>query len=132
VNEYEAEAGVVYGRNHPADFQTKALPNSTPGLDYDMIVGDSQWLSAASKSHYVDLTEFFRSTIGEVMAQPRSKYYAEYGGKYWAVPAEAPWLGLSPGLVQGRPRWRPSRKYGAIWLAVPQAQLRHCRVLPPA
>ena len=42
------------------DFQTKAFTEfNAQGRAYDMVVGDSQWLGAASTAgHYVDLTDF--------------------------------------------------------------------------
>ncbi len=103
VNEYEAETGVrVTVETTPwSDFQTKAFTEfNAKGSAYDMIVGDSQWLGAASTGgHYVDLTDFFKKhNLGEVMAPATVKYYAEYpgnSGKYWAVPAEGDAVGWS-------------------------------------
>ncbi len=103
VNEYEAETGVVVTVETVPwqDFQTKALTEFTAkGSAYDMIVGDSQWLGAASEGgHYVDLTEFFQTNnLGEIMAPATVKYYAEYPAnsqKYWAIPAEGDAVGWS-------------------------------------
>lgn len=103
VNEYEAETGVtVTVETTPwADFQTKAFTEfNAKGTAYDMIVGDSQWLGAASEAgHYVDLTQFFNDNkVGEIMAPATVKYYAEYpgnSGKYWAIPAEGDAVGWS-------------------------------------
>ena len=103
VNEYEAETGVeVLVETTPwSDFQTKAFTEfNAQGSAYDMIVGDSQWLGAASEAgHYVDLTEFFNANnLAEVMAPATVKYYAEYpgnSGTYWAVPAEGDAVGWS-------------------------------------
>ena len=103
VNEYEAETGVsVTVETTPwSDFQTKAFTEfNARGSAYDMIVGDSQWLGAASEGgHYVDLTEFFnKHNLAEVMAPATVKYYAEYpadSGTYWAVPAEGDAVGWS-------------------------------------
>lgn len=103
VNEYEAETGVkVTVETTPwADFQTKAFTEfNAKGDSYDMIVGDSQWLGAASEAgHYVDLTQFFNDNkVGEIMAPATVKYYAEYpgnSGKYWAIPAEGDAVGWS-------------------------------------
>ncbi len=103
VNEYEAETGVtVTVETTPwSDFQTKAFTEfNAKGQAYDMIVGDSQWLGAASEAgHYVDLTEFFNANkVGEIMAPATVKYYAEYpgnSGKYWAIPAEGDAVGWS-------------------------------------
>lgn len=103
VNEYEAETGVtVIVETTPwADFQTKAFTEfNAQGDSYDMIVGDSQWLGAASEAgHYVDLTQFFNDNkVGDIMAPATVKYYAEYpgnSGKYWAIPAEGDAVGWS-------------------------------------
>ena len=103
VNEYEAETGVqVTVETTPwADFQTKAFTEfNARGSAYDLIVGDSQWLGAASEAgHYVDLTEFFNENkLGEVMAPATVKYYSEYpadSGKYWSIPAEGDAVGWS-------------------------------------
>ena len=103
VNEYEAETGVkVTVETTPwGDFQTKAFTEfNAQGSAYDMIVGDSQWLGAASEAgHYVDLTEFFnKHKLGEVMAPATVKYYAEYpsnSGKFWSIPAEGDAVGWS-------------------------------------
>ena len=103
VNEYESETGVkVTVETTPwQDFQTKAFTEfNAKGSAYDMIVGDSQWLGAASEAgHYVDLTEFFNThNLGQIMAPATVKYYAEYpgnSGKYWAVPAEGDAVGWS-------------------------------------
>ncbi len=103
VNEYEEETGVmVTVETTPwQDFQTKAFTEfNARGNAYDMIVGDSQWLGAASEGgHYVDLTEFFKEhDLGNVMAPATVKYYAEYpgnSGKFWAIPAEGDAVGWS-------------------------------------
>lgn len=103
VNEYEVETGIsVTVETTPwSDFQTKAFTEfNARGSAYDMIVGDSQWLGAASEGgHYVDLTEFFNANnVGEIMAPATVKYYAEYpgnSGTYWAIPAEGDAVGWS-------------------------------------
>lgn len=93
VNEYTEETGVVVTVETTPwpDFQTKAFAEfNAKGTAYDMVVGDSQWLGAASTGgHYVDLTDFFEQhKVGEIMAPATVKSYAEYDGKYWAIPAE--------------------------------------------
>ncbi len=103
VNEYEAETGVeVLVETTPwSDFQTKAFTEfNAQGSAYDMIVGDSQWLGAASEGgHYVNLTDFFAEHgVADIMAPATVKYYAEYpgnSGTYWAVPAEGDAVGWS-------------------------------------
>ena len=103
VNEYEAETGVkVTVETTPwQDFQTKAFTEfNAKGSAYDLIVGDSQWLGAASEAgHYVELTDFFKAhDLGNVMAPATVKYYAEYpgnSGRYWSIPAEGDAVGWS-------------------------------------
>lgn len=103
VNEYEAETGIsVTVETTPwSDFQTKAFTEfNARGSAYDMIVGDSQWLGAASEGgHYVEMTDFFAEHgVADIMAPATVKYYAEYPGnsqKYWAIPAEGDAVGWS-------------------------------------
>jgi multiple sugar transport system substrate-binding protein len=103
VNEYEKETGVkVVVETTPwADFQTKAFTEfNAHGSAYDLIVGDSQWLGAASEGgHYVDLTDFVKeNNILDKMAPATVKYYSEYpgnSGKYWSIPTEGDAVGWS-------------------------------------
>jgi multiple sugar transport system substrate-binding protein len=93
VNEYTEETGVVVTVETTPwpDFQTKAFTEfNAQGDSYDMVVGDSQWLGAASTGgHYVDLTDFFNEHgVADIMAPATVKSYAEYDGKFWAIPAE--------------------------------------------
>ena len=126
VNEYEEETGVkVTVETTPwSDFQTKAFTEfNAKGSAYDMVVGDSQWIGAASEAgHYVDLTEFFnKHKLTESMAPATVKYYAEYPASFGQVLVD-PGRGrrrrlvLSQGLVrrsegngsvQGQVRLRP-------------------------
>jgi multiple sugar transport system substrate-binding protein len=103
VNEYEKETGVkVTVETTPwSDFQTKTFTElNAKGSAYDMVVGDSQWIGAASEAgHYVDLSEFFaKHKLTETMAPATVKYYAEYpaaSGKFWSIPAEGDAVGWS-------------------------------------
>src|SRR3954469_5262504 len=96
ANEYEKETGVkVTVETTPwSDFQTKAFTEfNAKGSAYDLVVGDSQWIGAASEAgHYVDLSDFFKKhNLTETMAPATIKYYSEYpqnSGKYWSVPTE--------------------------------------------
>ncbi len=102
-NEYEKETGVkVTVETTPwADFQTKAFSEfNAKGSAYDLIVGDSQWLGAASEGgHYVDLTDFVKNNnVLDKMAPATVKFYSEYpggSGKYWSIPAEGDAVGWS-------------------------------------
>ena len=103
VNEYEKESGVrVTVETTPwSDFQTKAFTEfNAHGNAYDMVVGDSQWLGAASEGgHYVELTDFINEhKVLEKMAPATVKYYSEYpgsSGKYWSIPTEGDAVGWS-------------------------------------
>ena len=101
VNEYQAETGVtVTIETVPwPDFQTKLFTElNAQGSAYDMVVGDSQFLGAASTGgHYVNLTDFINThNLTEVMAPATMAYYSEYpggSGQYWSVPLEGDALG---------------------------------------
>lgn len=93
VNEYTEETGIVVEVETTPwpDFQTKAFTEfNARGDAYDMVVGDSQWLGAGSTGgHYVDLTDFFKKHgVADIMAPATVKAYAEYDGRYWAIPVE--------------------------------------------
>ena len=98
VNEYP-DATVTVETTPWGDFQTKAFTEfNAQGDAYDMVVGDSQWLGAASTGgHYVDLTDFFTEhNLTEVMAPATMTYYSEYpkgSAKYWSVPLEGDAVG---------------------------------------
>jgi multiple sugar transport system substrate-binding protein len=103
VNDYEKETGVkVTVETTPwSDFQTKAFTEfNAKGSAYDLVVGDSQWIGAASEAgHYVDLSDFFKKhNLTQTMAPATIKYYSEYpqnSGKYWSVPTEGDAVGWS-------------------------------------
>ena len=93
VNEYP-DATVTVETTPWGDFQTKTFAElNAHGDAYDMVVGDSQWLGAASTGgHYVDLTDFVKEhNLTEVMAPATMTYYSEYpkgSATYWSVPLE--------------------------------------------
>src|SRR6187402_1864720 len=101
VNQYEAETGVkVTVETTPwPDFQTKAFTEfNAQGSAYDLVVGDSQWLGAASTGgHYVELTDFVKAhNLTVTMAPATMQYYSEYpggSGHYWSVPLEGDAVG---------------------------------------
>ena len=93
VNDYEAETGVkVTVETTPwSDFQTKTFAElNAKGDAYDMVVGDSQWLGAASTGgHYVDMTSFVKDKgIDKSFVPATLQYYSLYGDKYWSIPLE--------------------------------------------
>ncbi len=63
------------------------------GTEWDMVVGDSQWIGqGATAGWYVDLTDFLKTTgLGDSVTEATLKYYAEYPAgskKYFAFPTE--------------------------------------------
>lgn len=63
------------------------------GTEWDMVVGDSQWLGqGATAGYYVDLTDFMVSNgIKDSVTPATLQYYGEYppgSGKYYAYPTE--------------------------------------------
>ena len=100
-NEYQKETGVkITVETVPwPDFQTKLFTElNAQGSAYDMVVGDSQFLGAASTGgHYVELTDFVKEhDLTHTMAPATMKYYSEYpgaSGHYWAIPLEGDALG---------------------------------------
>jgi multiple sugar transport system substrate-binding protein len=93
VNEYTAETGVtVTVQTTPwPDFQTKTFAElNAQGDAFDMVVGDSQWLGAASTAgHYVDLTDWVKEKgVDKTFVPATLQYYSLYGGKYWSIPTE--------------------------------------------
>jgi multiple sugar transport system substrate-binding protein len=119
-NEYEKETGVkVVVETTPwSDFQTKAFTEfNAKGSAYDLVVGDSQWLGAASEGgHYVELTDFVKeNNILEKMAPATVKYYSEYPGNSGNIgrsrPRATPSAGPTARTGSRTPRrWRPSRR----------------------
>jgi len=70
------------------------------GTEWDMVIGDSQWLgTGATSGQYVDLTEFMKSNnLVKTVTAATLKFYGEYpanSGKYWAYPTEGDALGFA-------------------------------------
>jgi multiple sugar transport system substrate-binding protein len=96
VKDYEAETGVkVTVVQEPwgtfGDRFSTAM--AAKGTEWDMVVGDSQWLGqGATAGWYVDLTDFLNSTgLAQSVTEATMKYYGEYPAnskKYWAFPTE--------------------------------------------
>jgi len=68
------------------------------GQNFDMVVGDSQWLGKGSRDgNFVELTQFVKANkINESMHPAALEGYGEYptgSGRYWAVPLEGDALG---------------------------------------
>ena len=63
------------------------------GAEWDMVVGDSQWLGqGATGGLYVDLTDFLKKNgLIDSVTKATLTYYGEYpanSGKYWSYPTE--------------------------------------------
>jgi len=63
------------------------------GTEWDMVVGDSQWLGqGVTAGYYVDMTDFMKSNgIDKSVTPATLQYYGEYpsgSGKYYAFPTE--------------------------------------------
>jgi multiple sugar transport system substrate-binding protein len=63
------------------------------GTEWDMVVGDSQWLgTCADGGIYLDLTSFLKSAgLADSVTKATLTYYGEYpanSGKYWGFPTE--------------------------------------------
>lgn len=61
--------------------------------EWDMVVGDSQWLgTGATSGYYLDMSDFMKSSGMDKSVTPATlQYYGEYpagSGKYWAYPTE--------------------------------------------
>jgi multiple sugar transport system substrate-binding protein len=63
------------------------------GTEWDMVIGDSQWLgTCATSGQYVELTKFMNdNNLVKTVTPATLQYYGEYpvgSKKYWAFPAE--------------------------------------------
>jgi multiple sugar transport system substrate-binding protein len=63
------------------------------GTEWDMVVGDSQWIGqGVTAGYYVDLTDFMKSNgIDKSVTPATLQYYGEYpagSGKYYGFPTE--------------------------------------------
>lgn len=65
--------------------------------DYDIIVGDSQWLGlGATGGHYVDITDWAKTNVPwDQISDAAKKFYCEYDGKIYAVPCEVDAIGFA-------------------------------------
>lgn len=81
-----------------AQFEDKVkLAWTNRSAEYDMVVGDSQWLgTAATNGHYVDLTDWAKENVTLDDINPASlKSYGEYEGKLWGLPCMSDALGFA-------------------------------------
>lgn len=83
-----------------SDFETKVNAAWTAqSPDFDMVVGDSQWLGkAATGKHYADLTEWVNDAANFPKADNEEaavKNYGEFAGKLYAIPCMADAVGFA-------------------------------------
>jgi multiple sugar transport system substrate-binding protein len=75
-----------------SDYETKIKTGwSAQSPDYDLIVGDSQWLGkGATQGHYVELTDWAKTNvpIADIAKSALSEYgeYPAGSGKLWGLP----------------------------------------------
>ncbi|MCX7038051.1 MAG: extracellular solute-binding protein [Spirochaetes bacterium] len=101
--EYEAATGVkVNVIQEPwgsfADRFSVAM--AAKGTEWDMVVGDSQWLgTGATSGQYVELTKFMNDNkLVNTVTPATLKFYGEYPAnskKYWAFPTEGDACGFA-------------------------------------
>jgi multiple sugar transport system substrate-binding protein len=94
--EFEQETGIAV-RVHQipwGNFQDQVFLNfGRPRTDFDIVVGDSQWLGrCVTRGLYVDLTEWLPTAVDLSKVHPNAlRYLCEYptgSGRYWAAPCE--------------------------------------------
>jgi multiple sugar transport system substrate-binding protein len=95
-NEYEKETGIkVSVVQEPwGSFGDRFnVAMAAGGTEWDMVVGDSQWVGqGATAGYYVDLTDFMKANgIDKSVTPATLQYYGEYpagSGKYYGFPTE--------------------------------------------
>jgi multiple sugar transport system substrate-binding protein len=70
------------------------------GTEWDMVIGDSQWLgTGATSGQYVELTKFMNdNNLVKSVTPATLRYYGEYpvgSSKYWAFPTEGDACGFA-------------------------------------
>ena len=70
------------------------------GSEWDMVVGDSQWLgTGATSGQYIQLTDFLKKTgLLNSVTPATLRFYGEYpanSAKYWAFPTEGDAVGFA-------------------------------------
>jgi multiple sugar transport system substrate-binding protein len=101
--EYKAATGVsVEVRQIPwTDFQTQVfLEFGKPKTDFDIVVGDSQWIGRGVKDGwYLELTDWMKANIDIAGITPKAlKYLCEYpadSARFYAVPCETDAVGFA-------------------------------------
>ena len=96
VKDYETETGIKINVLQEPWGSFGTLFNSemaAQGTNYDMVVGDSQWIgNSSSQGHYVELTDFMNdNNLTDTVTEATLTYYGEYpadSGTYWAYPTE--------------------------------------------
>jgi multiple sugar transport system substrate-binding protein len=101
--EYEAATGIkIKMVQEPwSSFADRfSVAMAAKGTEWDMVIGDSQWLgTGATSGQYLELTKFMNDNklVSSVTAATL-KYYGEYpanSGRIWAFPTEGDALGFA-------------------------------------
>lgn len=101
--QYEKETGVaVKVHQIPwGSYQDQVFLNfGNPKTDFDMVIGDSQWIGrGATKGLYLDLTTWLPTAVDMSKVHPRAaRYLCEYppgSGKFFAAPCETDAVGFT-------------------------------------
>jgi len=102
-DEFEKETGIAVNVHQIpwSDFQTQVFLNfGNPQTDFDIVVGDSQWIGKGAKEGlYVDLTDWLPKAVDmKTVHQRAARYLCEYppgSGKYFAAPCETDAVGFT-------------------------------------
>lgn len=102
-NEFEKESGIkIIVKQIPwPSFQKDVfLEFSKKKTDFDVVIGDSQWIGrGASDSLYLELTDWLPTAVDMKTIHPLAlRYLCEYpaaSGNYWAAPCETDAVGFA-------------------------------------
>lgn len=101
-NDFQKETGIgvkVHQIPWPSYQEQVFLNFGNKQTDFDIVVGDSQWIGrGATKGLYLELTDWLPTAVDIKTIHPRAaKYLCEYppgSGKYFAAPCETDALGF--------------------------------------
>ena len=101
-NAFQQETGIavkVHQIPWPSYQEQVFLNFGNKQTDFDVVVGDSQWIGrGATKGLYLELTDWLPTAVDISTIHPRAaKYLCEYppgSGKYFAAPCETDALGF--------------------------------------
>jgi multiple sugar transport system substrate-binding protein len=102
AEDFTRETGIAVKINQIpwSDYQTQVFLNfANPQTDFDIVVGDSQWMGRCAREHlYLDLSDWLPSAVDLKSIHPVAlKYLCEYppgDPKYFAAPCETDAVGF--------------------------------------